>query len=88
VLLIGRARDADLRIRGGAVGERQASATWVDERTFEILDLTAGDGVMVNGVRAVRALVRTGDRLSLGGVPVAPGRILGHTCCRHTILPL
>lgn len=64
-LLVGRARDATIRINDPAFAERHAQLELRGERVL-LRDLAGGEGSTVNGVRVRDALLAAGDQVVFG----------------------
>lgn len=65
-LMIGRARDADIRIDDPAIAERHARIELHDGQVL-LRDLGSAEGSLVNGERIRDALLQSGDQLVLDG---------------------
>jgi len=67
-LIIGRARDAEVRIDAVGVSRRHArlSRTGAGAQTIVIEDLGSTNGIYVNGARVRRAELTPGDQLQIG----------------------
>jgi diguanylate cyclase (GGDEF)-like protein len=64
-LLIGRGRDADIRIQGDGIS-RQHARMKVGPEGVELEDLGSTNGSFVNGERIERAMLQDGDKIQLG----------------------
>ncbi len=64
-LLIGRGRDADIRIQGDGIS-RQHARMKVGADSVELEDLGSTNGSFVNGERIDRAVLQDGDKIQLG----------------------
>jgi pSer/pThr/pTyr-binding forkhead associated (FHA) protein len=65
-VVIGRSRGNDLVIRGDAhVSRQHARVHWTPEG-HEIVDLSSGNGLAVNGRWVSRARLQPGDRIRVG----------------------
>ncbi|KAF1722401.1 FHA domain-containing protein [Pseudoxanthomonas wuyuanensis] len=64
-LLVGRARDADIRIDDPLCAERHAQLELRGERVL-LRDLAGGEGSAVNGVRVRDAMLAAGDQVVFG----------------------
>lgn len=64
-LVLGRRRDCDVVLSGGAVSRRHAQLFFRDGN-WVIRDLGSTNGTRVNGVRVGRCRLQPGDRVSLG----------------------
>ena len=63
--VIGRSRDCDVVVADPNVSRRHAELH-LDERGWSIVDLGSTNGIKVNGHRSDHALLRAGDRITLG----------------------
>jgi hypothetical protein len=63
--VIGRSRDCDVVVADPNVSRRHAELH-LDEQGWSIVDLGSTNGIKVNGRRADHALLRDGDRITLG----------------------
>ncbi|MDA1015437.1 MAG: ATP-binding protein [Planctomycetota bacterium] len=63
---LGRGVRNDIRIIDTEVSRRHASITCQDDE-YWIVDLESSNGTFVNGVRVNRQLLRSGDRIQVGG---------------------
>jgi diguanylate cyclase (GGDEF)-like protein len=64
-LLIGRGRDADIRIQGDGIS-RQHARMKVGAEGVQFEDLGSTNGSFVNGEKVERALLQDGDKIQLG----------------------
>jgi pSer/pThr/pTyr-binding forkhead associated (FHA) protein len=69
VLHVGRSPNADIVLDDATVSRRHAIIARQDGETV-VLDDRSRHGVLVNGERVVRAVLRGGDVVQLGGVTV------------------
>lgn len=76
VLHIGRSPAADIVIDDATVSRRHAVIAQQDGETV-LLDDRSRHGVLVNGERIGRAVLRSGDVIHLGGVSVRYVEVLG-----------
>jgi Protein of unknown function (DUF3662)/FHA domain len=74
-VVLGRSREADIRVSDGNVSRRHAELRQ-DGATYWIVDLGSTNGIEVNGERVDRARLRDGDRITLGTTEVVFGRSL------------
>lgn len=72
VLLIGRAADAQLQLRGDAVELRHARIEHGDGR-YLLINESSGAGTYVNGIRIEKKFVTDGDRIAIGPFTVRAG---------------
>lgn len=63
--VIGRSRDCDVVVSDPNVSRRHAEMH-LDERGWTIVDLGSTNGIKVNGRRTDQAVLRDGDRITLG----------------------
>lgn len=64
-LLVGRAADADLRIKANSLSRHHALLSRRGPEV-QVRDLNSRNGIYLNGVRVHSALLRPGDQLQLG----------------------
>ena len=64
-IIVGRSRDADVRLSDGSVSGRHARLSWRGTRIL-VEDLGSANGTFVRGHRVGRAEVRPGDDVRLG----------------------
>ena len=69
VLHVGRSPSADIVLDDASVSRRHAVLVREGENTV-LLDDRSRHGVIVNGERVGRAVLRSGDDIRLGGVPL------------------
>jgi FhaA, N-terminal domain/FHA domain len=74
-VVIGRSREADIRVSDVNVSRRHAELRQ-DGTAYLIVDLGSTNGVEVNGKRTDRAKVRDGDRITIGSTEIVFGRSL------------
>jgi hypothetical protein len=74
-VVIGRSREADIRVSDVNVSRRHAELRQ-DGTAYLIVDLGSTNGVEVNGKRTDRAKVRDGDRITIGSTELVFGRSL------------
>jgi hypothetical protein len=74
-VVIGRSREADLRVADVNVSRRHAELRQ-EGTSYWIVDLGSTNGVEVNGKRTDRARVRDGDRITIGSSEIVFGRSL------------
>jgi hypothetical protein len=74
-VVIGRSREADIRVSDVNVSRRHAELRQ-DGTAYVIVDLGSTNGVEVNGKRTDRAKVRDGDRITIGSTEIVFGRSL------------
>jgi hypothetical protein len=74
-VVLGRSREADVRIPDVNVSRRHAELRQ-ENAGYWIVDLGSTNGVEVNGKRVDRARMRDGDRITLGSTEVVFGRSL------------
>ena len=74
-VVIGRSREADIRVADVNVSRRHAELRQ-EGATYWIVDLGSTNGLEVNGKRADRARVRDGDRITIGSTEIVFGRSL------------
>jgi hypothetical protein len=74
-IVIGRSREADIRVSDVNVSRRHAELRQ-DGTAYLIVDLGSTNGVEVNGKRTDRAKVRDGDRITIGSTEIVFGRSL------------
>jgi hypothetical protein len=74
-VVLGRSREADVRVADENVSRRHAELRQEDA-SYWIVDLGSTNGLEVNGKRVDRARVRDGDRITLGSTEVVFGRSL------------
>lgn len=63
--VIGRSRDCDVVVSDPNVSRRHAELH-LDERGWTVVDLGSTNGIKVNGQRTDQAVLRDGDRITLG----------------------
>jgi pSer/pThr/pTyr-binding forkhead associated (FHA) protein len=71
---VGRAPIADL-ILDAALVSRIHCRLEANDETLEVIDLESTNGIFVNGTRVERAHLIPGDRLKVGRVELAVGRL-------------
>ena len=65
-ITVGRASDCELQLRDATVSQRHARIV-VEADSATLVDLSSGNGALVNGRRvAARWVLRAGDRVLLG----------------------
>jgi hypothetical protein len=74
-VVIGRSRDADIRVGDVNVSRRHAELRQ-EGATYWIVDLGSTNGLEVNGKRTNRARLRDGDRITIGSTEIVFGRSL------------
>jgi pSer/pThr/pTyr-binding forkhead associated (FHA) protein len=74
-VVIGRSREADIRVSDVNVSRRHAELRQ-DGTAYLIVDLGSTNGLEVNGKRTDRAKVRDGDRITIGSTELVFGRSL------------
>jgi Protein of unknown function (DUF3662)/FHA domain len=74
-VVLGRSRDADVRVADVNVSRRHAELRQ-EGASYWIVDLGSTNGLEVNGKRVDRARLRDGDRITLGETEVVFGRAL------------
>jgi Protein of unknown function (DUF3662)/FHA domain len=74
-VVIGRSRDADIRVGDVNVSRRHAELRQ-EGTSYWIVDLGSTNGLEVNGKRTDRARVRDGDRITIGSTEIVFGRSL------------
>ena len=74
-VVLGRSREADIRIADTNVSRRHAELRQ-EGAGYWIVDLGSTNGVELNGKRIDRARVRDGDRITLGSTEIVFGRSL------------
>jgi Protein of unknown function (DUF3662)/FHA domain len=74
-VVIGRSREADIRVSDVNVSRRHAELRQ-DGTAYLIVDLGSTNGVEVNGKRTDRAKVGDGDRITIGSTEIVFGRSL------------
>jgi Protein of unknown function (DUF3662)/FHA domain len=74
-VVIGRSREADIRVSDVNVSRRHAELRQ-DGTAYVIVDLGSTNGLEVNGKRADRAKIRDGDRITIGSTEIVFGRSL------------
>jgi len=75
VVVLGRSRDAGIRVPDANVSRRHAELRQ-EGPTYSIIDLGSTNGTIVNGKRVDRARLRDGDRIVLGSTEILFGRSL------------
>src|SRR5689334_21289933 len=68
-LVIGRGRDADIRIQGDGIS-RQHARVRVGADTVHLEDLGSTNGSFVNGERVSKAQLQDGDKIQLGSATI------------------
>lgn len=66
-MVFGRLQDCQVRIQDGSISRRHAKIEEVDG-VLELVDLDSSNGIFVNGTRAPRIPLRSGDLVTLGAV--------------------
>ena len=74
-VVLGRSRDADIRVADVNVSRRHAELRQ-EGAGYWIVDLDSTNGLEVNGKRVDRVRLRDGDRITLGATEVVFGRSL------------
>jgi hypothetical protein len=74
-VVLGRSREADVRVADVNVSRRHAELRQ-EGASYWIVDLGSTNGVEVNGKRVDRARLRDGDRITIGATEVVFGRAL------------
>ena len=74
-VVLGRSREADLRVADVNVSRRHAELRQ-EGATYWIVDLGSTNGLEVNGKRTDRARMRDGDRITIGSTEIVFGRSL------------
>ena len=74
-VVLGRSREADLRVADVNVSRRHAELRQ-EGASYWIVDLGSTNGVEVNGKRVDRTRLRDGDRITIGATEVVFGRSL------------
>jgi hypothetical protein len=74
-VVIGRSREADIRVSDVNVSRRHAELRQ-EGTAYVIVDLGSTNGLEVNGKRTDRAKVRDGDRITIGSTDLVFGRSL------------
>jgi hypothetical protein len=74
-IVIGRSREADIRVGDVNVSRRHAEIRQ-EGASYWIVDLGSTNGLEVNGKRTERARVRDGDRITIGSTEIVFGRSL------------
>src|SRR6188508_1794635 len=74
-VVLGRSREADLRVADVNVSRRHAELRQ-EGATYWIVDLGSTNGLELNGKRTERARVRDGDRITMGSTEIVFGRSL------------
>jgi Protein of unknown function (DUF3662)/FHA domain len=74
-VVIGRSREADLRVADVNVSRRHAELRQ-EGAGYWIVDLGSTNGLELNGKRTDRARVRDGDRITIGSTEIVFGRSL------------
>jgi serine/threonine protein kinase len=64
--VLGRSSECDIVLKAAEVSKRHCQVT-VDGKRVEIEDLDSANGVLVNGELVLRAALRDGDELDIGG---------------------
>ena len=72
-VVLGRSREADLRVPDENVSRRHAEVRLEDDG-YWIVDLGSMNGTLVNGKRADRARLNEGDRIVLGSTEIVFGK--------------
>lgn len=72
IVNIGRRSDNHLVINDPRVSRMHAQIRFIDNR-FVIFDLNSTGGVLINGKRVQKSVLRPGDVISLSGVPLVYG---------------
>jgi hypothetical protein len=72
-IVLGRSREADLRIADVNVSRRHAEIRQ-EGTTYWVVDLDSTNGLEVNGKRTERSRLRDGDRITMGSTEVVFGR--------------
>ena len=72
-VVLGRSREADLRISDVNVSRRHAEVRQ-EGAAYWVVDLGSTNGVEVNGKRTERSRLRDGDRITVGSTEVVFGR--------------
>jgi DNA-binding CsgD family transcriptional regulator len=67
-LVIGRSRDAELRLDVEGVSRKHARITRAGQHTLSLVDLGAKNGTFLNGERVDIAALHHGDRVQIGPV--------------------
>jgi len=75
VVVLGRSRDAGVRVSDVNVSRRHAELRQ-EGTAYWIVDLGSTNGTLVNGKRTDRARLRDGDRITLGSTEIVFGRSL------------
>lgn len=65
-LVLGRAAECHVQLKGGGVSRNHASLERDADGTIHLVDLESRNGTFVNGVRVSRAVVRDGDKIQVG----------------------
>ncbi|MCX8112279.1 MAG: FHA domain-containing protein [Bacteroidia bacterium] len=65
-ILIGRSSECDVVINHPEVSGRHALISLLPDGTVEIKDVGSKNGTFVNGMKVLTAILKTGDKLSLG----------------------
>jgi hypothetical protein len=72
-IVLGRSREADVRIADVNVSRRHAEIRQ-EGTTYWVVDLDSTNGLEVNGKRTERSRLRDGDRITVGSTEVVFGR--------------
>jgi pSer/pThr/pTyr-binding forkhead associated (FHA) protein len=73
VIRIGRKKDNDIILTNQHVSRHHAEIRFQDG-AFHLIDLKSTVGTSVNGTRVTETILKTGDVISLGGVPLIFGQ--------------
>jgi pSer/pThr/pTyr-binding forkhead associated (FHA) protein len=74
-VVLGRARECDIRIVDGNVSRRHAELVQ-EGATYWLVDLESTNGTSLNGAPVQRAKLSDGDRITIGSTDVVFGRSL------------
>lgn len=64
--VLGRAKDAELRLRGEGISRQHARLVTTADGSVQLEDLGSTNGTFVNGQRVDRAVLKDGDKIQVG----------------------
>lgn len=67
---VGRSDENDITISNGTISRTHCEFVYSEEEGFSVSDLNSGNGIKVNGKKTTSKKLKSGDKVSIGGIKV------------------